>query len=193
MLLARGANPSCREQDEMQRTPLHYATENGYVDVVKQLLSKGAQPDVRDNDGKMPVQYAVSPKTEYDDIAALLLLSMDNKTVRGVFTVPNDSPIDSKAEISLHDLIRRNMKQTVLSVLSCMMDPLGDSSSVRVHYHALDADEEGRDPKHKHFNKDSRSCLHLMSKGQHTDFVYHDVVRLLLKRKWVEYARSCFL
>ena len=58
-------------------------------------------------------------------------------------------------------------QQTVMAVLSCMMDPIGQSSSVRVHYHVLDADENGRSPRHEHFKVNSKSCLHLISKGHY--------------------------
>ncbi|KAK7094108.1 hypothetical protein V1264_007773 [Littorina saxatilis] len=77
-LLARRANPSCREENDGKQSPLHHASEKGFVDVVKELLSKGARPDIRDKDGELPVHIAVS--NHNDDIAALLVLQMDNKT-----------------------------------------------------------------------------------------------------------------
>jgi len=38
-------------------TPLHYAVEGCFVDVVRVLLDHGADPTIRDNDGMTPLDY----------------------------------------------------------------------------------------------------------------------------------------
>jgi hypothetical protein len=57
------------------------------------------------------------------------------------------------------------MQQTVLAVLDCMIDTIGQSGHVRVYYNVLEADEHGRPPSHPDFLQTSKSCLHLISKG----------------------------
>ena len=72
---------------------------------------------------------------------------------------------NKKAELSLHDLIEKEMHQTVLAVMDCMIDTIGQSGHVRVYYHVLESDEMGRAPTHPEFTQHSKSCLHLISKG----------------------------
>ncbi|KAK7500906.1 hypothetical protein BaRGS_00007786 [Batillaria attramentaria] len=183
-LLHRGANPSFCDAD--WRTPLHHATRRGFKGVVTKLLDSDALPHTRDRERHMPLHIAISNNA--DDIAALLLAFMPNSTVRPLFI----SYGDKEAELSLHDLLKKEMQQTVLAVLDCMVDSIGQSSHVRVHYHVLEADETGRPPNHPNFDSTSKSCLHLISKGGYKNIVYHDVVRLLIRRKWKEFARFRF-
>ncbi|KAL8625269.1 hypothetical protein ACOMHN_030027 [Nucella lapillus] len=183
-LLHRGANPSfC---DGQWHTPLHHATRRGFKGVVSKLLENDALPTARDRQRQMPLHIAIAHNM--DDLAALILAFMPNSAVRPLFTCHDDN----MAELSLHQLIQQDMQQTVLSVLDCMIDTIGQSGHVKVYYHVLDADANGRAPSHPDFNPASRSCLHLISKGGYKNIVYHDVVRLLIRRKWKQFARIRF-
>ncbi|XP_076455507.1 transient receptor potential cation channel subfamily V member 1-like [Babylonia areolata] len=189
-LLQRGANPSVCDGE--WQTPLHHATRRAFKGVVSKLLDNDALPHSRDKAGHMPLHIAIHNSA--DDIGALLLAFMPNTAVRPLFIRQNDKP----AELCLHDLIKQNMQQTALAVLDCMIDPIGQSGHVRVHYHVLEADENGRAPNHDEFIPTSKSCLHLISQGGYKNYVNHDVVRLLIRRKWKEFARfrfqiNCFL
>ncbi|PVD38681.1 hypothetical protein C0Q70_01301 [Pomacea canaliculata] len=183
-LLHRGANPSFADDD--RQTPLHHATRRGFKGVVSKLLESDALPHARDRQNRMPIHIAI--QNNADDIAALLLAFMPNASVRPLFITFGNKT----AELSLHDLINKDMQQTVLAVLDCMVDAIGQSGHVRVHYHVLEADEMGRPPNHPDFDSTSKSCLHLISKGGYKNIVYHDVVRLLIRRKWKEFARFRF-
>lgn len=44
--------------DESKRTPLHYAAESGHLELVKMLCNKGAIRDLKDKDGKTPLDLA---------------------------------------------------------------------------------------------------------------------------------------
>ncbi|KAL8563025.1 hypothetical protein ACOMHN_065346 [Nucella lapillus] len=189
-LLQRGANPSVADSE--WQTPLHHAARRSFKGVVSKLLENDALPHSRDKEGRMPLHTAITNNA--DDIAALLLAFMPNTTVRPLFIRQNDK----QGELCLHDLIKQNMQQTVLAVLDSMVDPIGQSGHVRVHYEVLETDEKGRPPDHKDFAPTSKSCLHLISKGGYKNYVNHDVVRLLTRRKWKEFARfrfqmNCFL
>ena len=62
-----------------QRTPLHWAAREGHVDIVKYLVDKGADPNIKDN-------FEVS-KREYTADCKLLLL------VRVCFYSPDQRPL----------------------------------------------------------------------------------------------------
>ena len=50
--------------DNEQRTPLHYAAEHGYPEIVRFLLSQGARNSTRDNIGATPAHYAAQFSVE---------------------------------------------------------------------------------------------------------------------------------
>jgi ankyrin repeat protein len=56
-LLARGANPDVRDDD--QRTPLHQAVLGNSVGLVGLLLEAGASIDAKDSHGYTPLHFAV--------------------------------------------------------------------------------------------------------------------------------------
>lgn len=58
-------------QDESGRTPLHYATRNGHLEVVKFLIQQGADVNVKDFGELVPLQEAV--KGGYFDITKFLI------------------------------------------------------------------------------------------------------------------------
>ncbi|GFO43033.1 transient receptor potential cation channel subfamily v member [Plakobranchus ocellatus] len=150
-------------------------TESKVQMFVNTLLHRGAHP-------------SFSMDGRHDEIAALLVKYMPNYVVRELFiTYDKDS-----AECTLHDLLLRDMQQTALAVLDCMIDRLGQTEHARVYYHLLEADDKGRPPTHPKFDCASRSCLHLISKEGYKNLVLHLVVRLLIRRKWKNFARLRF-
>ncbi|XP_062600338.1 transient receptor potential cation channel subfamily V member 5-like [Saccostrea cucullata] len=184
-LLHRGANPSASNKDLW--TPLHYAVKKNYKGVCSKLLEHKAWPDARDKKGVMP--YTIAFETGNDDIAAMLITQMSNKFVRKLYT----SEGNESAEFSFHTLLNKNMENTVMAILDCMIDPVSPSGDVCVHYNVLEADENGRVPKDSNFNPRSKSGLQIIAKSGNKTIVYHVVVRLLIRRKWKEYARLRFL
>jgi ankyrin repeat protein len=71
-LVEGGASPDTPiEYGENKTTPLHKAAREGRRDIVKYLLSKGAQVNGRDSDGKTPLVEAVT--RGFDDVVDVLL------------------------------------------------------------------------------------------------------------------------
>ncbi|XP_061176466.1 uncharacterized protein LOC133185337 [Saccostrea echinata] len=184
-LLHRGANPSASNKDMW--TPLHYAVKKNYKGVCSKLLEHEAWPDARDKKGVMP--YTLAFEAGNDDIAAMLITYMSNEFVRKIYSSDKNAP----AEFSFHTLLNKNMQKTILAVLDCMIDPVSPSGDVCVYYNVLEADGYGRVPTDSHFNPRSKSGLQIIAKSGNKTIVYHDVVRLLIRRKWKEYARFRFL
>ncbi|CAB3397408.1 unnamed protein product [Caenorhabditis bovis] len=60
--------------DNEQRTPLHYAAEQGYPEIVKYLLQNGSRNSTRDKFGVTPAHYAAQFSTECLNI----ILTMSN-------------------------------------------------------------------------------------------------------------------
>jgi ankyrin repeat protein len=69
LLLAHGANPNIQDKYYF-RTPLHYAARNGAVDIVKEMLERGADPTIRDHKGKTPLDLA--REEGHDEIVQIL-------------------------------------------------------------------------------------------------------------------------
>lgn len=184
-LLHRGAHPSYCDND--WQTPLHHAVRRGFKGVVSKLLQHDALPHVRDKKRRLPFHHALEGR--HDEIASLLIRYMPNAVVRELFVTPLDR---DQAECTLQSLLVQDMQQTALSVLDCMVDRIGQTDHARVYYHVLDADDKGRTPVHPKFDSSTRSCLHLISKEGYKDMVLHLVVRLLIRRKWKDFARLRF-
>ncbi|KAK3696967.1 hypothetical protein RRG08_023158 [Elysia crispata] len=184
-LLHRGAHPSYCDKD--WQTPLHHAVRRGFKGVVSKLLQHDALPHARDKKRRLPFHLALEGR--HDEIASLLVRYMPNPVVRELFITPIDK---DQAECTLHDLLLRDMQQTALSVLDCMVDRIGQTDHARIYYHVLEADDKGRPPSHPNFDNSSKSCLHLISREGYKDLVLHLVVRLLIRRKWKSFARLRF-
>ncbi|KAH7330825.1 hypothetical protein KP509_20G003900 [Ceratopteris richardii] len=68
LLLKKGSDPNAT--DFYGRTPLHIASANGFIDCVHTLLFYGADPDIEDDDGSVPLWEAIQNRHEY--VAELL-------------------------------------------------------------------------------------------------------------------------
>ncbi|CAG5123685.1 unnamed protein product, partial [Candidula unifasciata] len=154
--------------------------------VVSELLENDALPHVRDKEKKFPFHLAIAGC--HDEIGSMLVNRMPHDVVRDLFITHNQD----EAECKLHDLLQRGMQESALAVLDCLADRIGQTSHMRIYYHILEADEKGRPPSHPKFEPNSKSCLHLISKEGYKELITHFVVRLLIRKKWKEYAKFRF-
>jgi ankyrin repeat protein len=67
----------CNSQDENGRTPLRWASENGFVETVRVLLRAGARPDLVDDENDAPLHAAVQ-KREMEVIGLLVFSASPN-------------------------------------------------------------------------------------------------------------------
>ncbi|XP_076077977.1 uncharacterized protein LOC143048275 isoform X1 [Mytilus galloprovincialis] len=184
-LLNRGANPSASNAN--LTTALHFAVGKNFRGVCNKLLEHGAYPNARDRNKEMP--YTVAYKKENDTIASMLISYMSNSEVRRLYSSDGSYP----SEFSFHNLMNKNMQKTILAVLDCLIEEQLPSCNMTVYYHILESDEEGRTPIQDGFNKESKTPLQMIAKSGNKTLVYHDIVRLLIRRKWKEYARKRFI
>ncbi|XP_053376853.1 uncharacterized protein LOC123529781 [Mercenaria mercenaria] len=84
------------------------------------------------------------------------------------------------------------MQKTILSILDCLIETRGSTDRLRVYYDLLECDEDGRTPTDSNFIEKSRSPLQVIAKKGNKNIVYHDAVRLLIRRKWKLYAKRRF-
>lgn len=183
-LLHQGANPSV--SNAKLKTALHYAVEKNFRGVCSKLLEDEATPNPKDHTGDTP--FTIAYNKDNDAIASMLIANMPNKTVRKLYTANGTCP----SEFSFHSLIQKDMQNTILAVLDCLIEPQIPSGHLIIYYHILESDEKGRTPKQKSFNKKSKSPLQIIAKSGNKTLVCHDVVRLLIMKKWKDFARCRF-
>ncbi|OQS05538.1 hypothetical protein THRCLA_20591 [Thraustotheca clavata] len=54
------AGADINSKDKKKKTPLHYATSRGHINVVKSQLKAGAKIDSKDNRKRIPLHYAAN-------------------------------------------------------------------------------------------------------------------------------------
>jgi ankyrin repeat protein len=69
LLLEHGANINAVDS-ESASTPLHYAASFGHLDVVKMLVARGADINLKTNQGFTAMQLAT--KNDFEEVAAFL-------------------------------------------------------------------------------------------------------------------------
>eukprot|EP00731_Ephydatia_muelleri_P001088 Em0001g1088a len=175
--------------DPSRNTPLHLAAKRGFENVVKQLLEHDSPLLACNSEGKTPLELAI--EMQHNEVAVVIIKRMEPGRVRALFECKLNQP----SQLKLHELIERNnMQGTTLAVLDCMIEPvINETDTYVIYYGILDGDIEGRPPSHPDFDKSHKSCLHIIAKSNNKEIVYHDVIRLLLRRKWKKFARFIYL
>ena len=74
IFLKRGADPLTTDEESLNTT-LHYAARNGWTSVAKKLMEHKNIADVTNNDGQMPLQFAI--RANNDECASFLVKSME--------------------------------------------------------------------------------------------------------------------
>jgi hypothetical protein len=77
-------------------TALHFAAEKGHIDVVKELLVRGADPTSSNDEGKTPSDFARA--TGNSEVSKLLEAAASKKKLQ--YSVPLQSPSSSKASLA---------------------------------------------------------------------------------------------
>lgn len=189
-LLNLGAQTTAMNKDG--HMALHIATKRKFEDIVKLLIDNGANPETPARNGELPLHVALQNK--FDDISVLLIGKMKHETVRFIFQGKADNnEADSRQRISFRECILQKRKEVVSAVLNCFIDTDHLSSAAVVHYGILEEDDNGLIPLESGYNKLSQTPLHLIIQDGDKDVMCHEVVRLLVRRKWNKYARFRFM
>jgi hypothetical protein len=183
-LLQRGAIST--EQDENGRTSVFHAVSRGFTQVLRKLLEANGVAYGQDKYGMTPLKLALEKKN--DDMSALLVAYLPNHVVRKYFM----STAGKSPSLNFHELLKSKMEQTILGVLDSLID-LTPNGDFKVHFHLLECDEKGHSPKDPQYDNSTKSAVHIIAVTQNKDAVFHDAVRLLLRRKWKRYARARFI
>lgn len=93
-------NPRANTATEDGRTALHIAAEKGYTDIVKKLLSEGANPDAKTTDGKTPLLLAT--EGGHKKIVELLLAAKKS-AVKAARPAPGEVTIDLISAVHIGD------------------------------------------------------------------------------------------
>jgi ankyrin repeat protein len=104
-LLEKGANPNA--EDDAGLTPLHYAADLGYVEIVKLLLERGADPKAKDNKGSTPLHWAAF-FGHVDVVRVLLERGADPRIADNEGHIPLDYAKDSAIRSLLESALRNN-------------------------------------------------------------------------------------
>lgn len=85
------------------------------------------------------------------------------------------------------------LQLTVLAALDSLVDAGGwTTNGSLVHYSMLEADQSGLTPDCKDYHSGQQTCLQLIAQSGNQEFISHPAVRLLVRRKWNEFARTRF-
>ena len=107
ILLLKGADPNPKEEEEeiLDSTPLILAVKNGFCDIVKMMLEKGATTSTKDRDGLLAIHHAGAT----GHVNILLLLLEYGASIQ----IPDKS---SKKRTAIHHAVVNN-QEAVLNVL----------------------------------------------------------------------------
>lgn len=185
VLLQRGALTTA--SDEGQRSALHWAVARSFLEPTRRLLEESACTVAPDTRGDSAIRLAV--KANHDALLALLIRHTPHEVVLKLCSRQDDRP----PEVNAYQLLKGGLKSACMAVLDRAMYEVGVHGALRVHYEVLETDSSGRLPGHPKFAWYRCTVLHLIAQKKANDLAYHELVRLLVDRKWRCYARSFFI
>ncbi len=94
-LLSSGANINFRCREDQHQTPLHAAVVGGHYEIVRYLISQGANQQIKDDSGSCPLHYAC--KLGNITIARMLMEANGGKRAMLIQDNNDNKPIDVSA------------------------------------------------------------------------------------------------
>ncbi len=88
LILTKDPKMDVNIQDKKYKTPLHLAVENGHIESVELLIEKGANPNIEDNLGRIPLHFTVDKGPSGIEKK---VLSENTENVNGNNRLKNDS------------------------------------------------------------------------------------------------------
>ncbi|XP_065194113.1 uncharacterized protein LOC135825304 [Sycon ciliatum] len=176
-LIARGIDLGCRDDPY-----LHIAAEKNYVYVARTLMDNEAAIDAASEKGELPVIIAL--QAGHDEMASVILRRMNKKRVRELFDAQKDGN-----SFRFQNLVSSgDMPLTCRAILDACVQPTDEPDEYRFHYRILESDANGYSPNDAGFNVNGKTAFHRVLECRDKEMQRHNVVRMLIYNKWVEYG-----
>uniref|UniRef100_A0A0A9ZGA8 Transient receptor potential A n=1 Tax=Sycon coactum TaxID=1009717 RepID=A0A0A9ZGA8_9METZ len=176
-LIARGVDLGCRDEPY-----LHVVAERNFVYVARTLMDNEVAPDGCNDKGELPVVIAL--RAGHDEMASIIMRKMNKKSVRSLF-----DPQEDGGNFFYQDLVTAgNMPMTCRAVLDACVNATDEPDEYRFFYRILESDSDGLAPNDAGFNVNGKTSFHRVLECKDKELQRHNVVRMLIYNKWVEYG-----
>lgn len=214
MLIQQHTNFNEIERGMGGNSVLHIAVIKRFLTVAEKLIDHGADLLATNNEGHIPLYFALA-RRKWDTMAALLLSKTEPYIVRYLFGDKRSAPQHTENDVKCHegsngDQGRNRLenvkdtfsftkiakdfsrfKETVWIILDKLQENVDGKNVACVKI--LEEDGNGKEPNNKGYDVRCQSAFHFIAEELITGFANHPVSRALILHKWNNWAFKRFL